>query len=148
MILGKCDFEASADMINPAAQRPPNLANGSATNSEKGAAIYEGSGRPTEARRVTLRTPLSGLNLNWRKKDLPEQERTKHVHRFHPYLGKYNPQLVEIFLRKFFKQGDTVLDPFAGRVRHSSSKRIANQFRRIRCPCIQRDARERENCTI
>jgi DNA modification methylase len=32
----------------------------------------------------------------------------------HPYLGKFIPQLVEVFLKKFFKQGDTILDPFAG----------------------------------
>jgi len=43
-----------------------------------------------------------------------ESERTKHVHRLHPYLGKFIPQLVEIFLRKFFKKGDTILDPFSG----------------------------------
>ena len=29
-----------------------------------------------------------------------EFERTKHVHRLHPYLGKFIPQLVEVFLRK------------------------------------------------
>lgn len=28
-----------------------------------------------------------------------EFERTKHVHRLHPYLGKFIPQLVEVFLR-------------------------------------------------
>ncbi|MDL1903059.1 site-specific DNA-methyltransferase, partial [Anaerolineae bacterium CFX9] len=54
------------------------------------------------------------LYLNWTEKELPERERTKHVHRLHPYLGKYIPQLVEIFLRKYFRPGDTVLDPFAG----------------------------------
>ena len=43
-----------------------------------------------------------------------EYERTKHVHRLHPYLGKFIPQLVEVFLRKYFKKGDTVLDPFSG----------------------------------
>jgi DNA modification methylase len=43
-----------------------------------------------------------------------EFERTKHVHRLHPYLGKFIPQLVEVFLRKYFKKGDTVLDPFSG----------------------------------
>ena len=43
-----------------------------------------------------------------------EFERTKHVHRLHPYLGKFIPQLVEVFLRKYFKQGDTILDPFSG----------------------------------
>jgi adenine-specific DNA methylase len=43
-----------------------------------------------------------------------ESERTKHVHRLHPYLGKFIPQLVEVFLRKYFKKGDTTLDPFSG----------------------------------
>ncbi len=46
--------------------------------------------------------------------EFPEWQRTKHVHRLHPYLGKFIPQLVELFLRRFFKPGDTVLDPFAG----------------------------------
>ncbi len=43
-----------------------------------------------------------------------EYERTKHVHRLHSYLGKFIPQLVEVFLRKYFKKGDTILDPFSG----------------------------------
>jgi len=43
-----------------------------------------------------------------------EKDRTKHVHRLHPYLGKFIPQLVEVFLRKYFKEGDIVLDPFSG----------------------------------
>ena len=43
-----------------------------------------------------------------------EYERTKHVHRLHPYLGKFIPQLVEVFLRKYFKRGDIILDPFSG----------------------------------
>ncbi len=69
---------------------------------------------PTTASGVSAETPLSALNLNWREQDLPERERTKHVHRLHPYLGKYIPQLVEIFLRKYFRPGQIVLDPFAG----------------------------------
>jgi len=64
--------------------------------------------------------------LNWREKniqnfgvdlsfaDVPEWKRTKHVHRLHPYLGKFIPQLVEIFLKKYFKRGQTILDPFLG----------------------------------
>ena len=71
-------------------------------------------GRPTTANTVTPDTPLGELNLNWSEKELPEKERTKHVHRLHPYLGKYIPQLVEIFLRKYFREGQTVLDPFCG----------------------------------
>lgn len=66
----------------------------------------------TDFRSVTPRTNLSALNLNWREVDLPEKERTKHVHRLHPYLGKFIPQLVEIFLRKF--RPKVVYDPFAG----------------------------------
>lgn len=46
--------------------------------------------------------------------DFTERERTKHVHRLHPYLGKFIPQIVELFLRKFFKRGDWILDPFLG----------------------------------
>jgi tRNA G10 N-methylase Trm11 len=43
-----------------------------------------------------------------------EFERTKHVHRLHPYLGKFIPQLVEVFVKTFFDKGDTVIDPFSG----------------------------------
>ena len=52
-----------------------------------------------------------------------ESERTKHVHRIHPYKGKFIPQLVEYFLdihidefkkEAYFKKGDIVLDPFCG----------------------------------
>lgn len=63
---------------------------------------------------VTQDTPLEELNLNWREKDLPEKERTKHVHRLHPYLGKFIPQLVEVFIRKYFQPNQTILDPFCG----------------------------------
>ena len=52
--------------------------------------------------------------LSWTEAELPEHERTKHVHRLHPYLGKFVPQLVEIFLRRYFDPGQRVLDPFAG----------------------------------
>ncbi len=69
---------------------------------------------PTDPAQVTPETPLTALNLNWRERDLPEQARTKHVHRLHPYLGKFIPQLVEVFLRRYFAPGQTVLDPFAG----------------------------------
>ena len=58
-------------------------------------------------------------NMEWFGCDLsliefPEWQRTKHVHRLHPYLGKFIPQLVELFLRRFFKEGNTILDPFSG----------------------------------
>src|SRR5438132_4645444 len=54
------------------------------------------------------------LELSWSERDLPERERTKHVHRLHPYLGKFIPQLVEIVLSRYFRSGQHVLDPFAG----------------------------------
>ncbi len=66
----------------------------------------------TDFASVDAQTDLGALNLNWREQDLPEAQRTKHVHRLHPYLGKFIPQLVEIFLRKF--QPKTVCDPFCG----------------------------------
>jgi len=54
------------------------------------------------------------LDLSWSERDLPERERTKHVHRLHPYLGKYIPQLVEELFRRHVPAGGAVLDPFAG----------------------------------
>lgn len=66
-----------------------------------------------------------GHDLNWSLSfdEYKEFERTKHVHRLHPYKGKFIPQLVEYFLddhtddfkkQVYFKKGDIVLDPFAG----------------------------------
>jgi hypothetical protein len=54
------------------------------------------------------------LELSWSERDLPERERTRHVHRLHPYLGKFIPQLVEVLLERYFRPGQHVLDPFAG----------------------------------
>jgi SAM-dependent methyltransferase len=64
-------------------------------------------------------------NINWSLSfaEYSEAERTKHVHRIHPYKGKFIPQLVEYFLDShtdsfkkevYFKAGDIVLDPFCG----------------------------------
>ena len=61
---------------------------------------------------VNSETRVEDLDLNWKERGMPERLRTKHVHRLHPYLGKYVPQLVEIFLRKFNPQ--VVCDPFCG----------------------------------
>jgi len=66
-----------------------------------------------------------GEDLNWNLSfdEYKESERTKHVHRLHPYKGKFIPQLVEYFLdshtdefkkEAFFEKGDIVLDPFCG----------------------------------
>ncbi|MBM3216986.1 site-specific DNA-methyltransferase [Candidatus Poribacteria bacterium] len=84
------------------------------TNEERGLDIYATTNAPTIPSSVTPDTPLEALNLNWREADLPERLRTRHVHRLHPYLGKFIPQLVEVFLRKYFRPGQTVGDPFAG----------------------------------
>ena len=66
-----------------------------------------------------------GSDLNWHLSfdDYTEAETTKHVHRLHPYKGKFIPQLVEYFLdnktdnfkkEAFFKEEDIVIDPFCG----------------------------------
>jgi len=66
-----------------------------------------------------------GKDLNWALSfdQYKEAETTKHVHRLHPYKGKFIPQLVEYFLDShtdnfkktvYFRKGDIVLDPFAG----------------------------------
>ncbi len=66
-----------------------------------------------------------GDDLNWALSfdGYKESQTTKHVHRLHPYKGKFIPQLVEYFLddhtdkfktETFFKKGDIVLDPFCG----------------------------------
>ena len=54
------------------------------------------------------------LELSWSERELPERERTKHVHRLHPYLGKFIPQLVEALLGRYVPARGRVLDPFAG----------------------------------
>ncbi len=66
-----------------------------------------------------------GNDLNWALSfdNLREIDTTKHVHRLHPYKGKYIPQLVEYFIDNhtddfkkevYFKAGDIILDPFLG----------------------------------
>ena len=66
-----------------------------------------------------------GDDLNWELsfQQYKEAETTKHVHRLHPYKGKFIPQLVEYFIddhtdkfkkEVYFQKGDIILDPFAG----------------------------------
>ncbi len=68
---------------------------------------------------------ILGSDLNWHLSftEYKESERTKHVHRLHPYKGKFIPQLVEYFLDShtdefkreiYFQKGDIILDPFCG----------------------------------
>lgn len=66
------------------------------------------------------------MNEDWKNKnisefgtdlsfaEISESERTKHVHRLHPYLGKFIPQLVNAFVKKNFKADQWILDPFMG----------------------------------
>ncbi len=54
------------------------------------------------------------MELSWSEAELPQAERTKHVHGMHPYLGKYVPQLVEVFLKRCFRPGQRIYDPFVG----------------------------------
>ena len=54
------------------------------------------------------------LDLSWSENELPQVQRTKHVHALHPYLGKFIPQLVDVFLERYFSPGDLVYDPFVG----------------------------------
>jgi DNA methylase len=54
------------------------------------------------------------LDLSWSEDALPQVERTKHVHALHPYLGKFIPQIVEVFLRRYFRPGQRIFDPFVG----------------------------------
>jgi hypothetical protein len=65
---------------------------------------------------ATQQEIYAGLDsdLSWSEQQLPERERTKHVHRLHPYLGKYIPQLVEELFRRHVPARGRVLDPFAG----------------------------------
>jgi len=67
-----------------------------------------------EALYVELGRSELGLALSWSERELPERERTKHVHRLHPYLGKFVPQLAEALLTRYVPAGGRVLDPFAG----------------------------------
>jgi len=81
----------------------------------KGSNLRNTARRPrpfTDFQSVGPDTDLDSLDLSWRERDLPERVRTKHVHRLHPYLGKFIPQLVEIFLRKY--EPTVVCDPFCG----------------------------------
>ena len=84
------------------------------TNEEVRQNCYQSRQKPTSPDSVYFDTRIKDINLNWKEKDLPQSERTKHVHGLHPYLGKYIPQIVEVFLRKYFVAGQKIFDPFSG----------------------------------
>ena len=103
--------------------RIPKVADNGTVQVEKRELInYYGANKGT--REVAWKKRL-GEDLNWALSfdQYSESETTKHVHRLHPYKGKFIPQLVEYFLddhtddfkkEVFFKPGDIVLDPFCG----------------------------------
>jgi len=75
-------------------------------------------------REATWKNQL-GSDLNWALSfdQYKEAETTKHVHRLHPYKGKFIPQLVEYFLDShtdkfkkdiYFHKDDIIVDPFSG----------------------------------
>ena len=83
---------------------------------------------------------ILGDDVNWELSfdGYKEKETTKHVHRLHPYKGKYIPQLVEYFLddhvdsfksEVYFHKGDIILDPFA-----AAEQRL---FKRMNWACMQ-----------
>ncbi|GMO21331.1 MAG: DNA methyltransferase [Termitinemataceae bacterium] len=76
------------------------------------------------SREVAFKERLGdGLNWDLSFDQYKEAETTKHVHRLHPYKGKFIPQLVEYFLdshtdnfkkESYFNKDDIILDPFSG----------------------------------
>ena len=77
------------------------------------------------SRRAMLWQQQLGQDLNWHLAfdGLKESDTTKHVHRLHPYKGKFIPQLVEYFLderidtaktESYFRANDVIFDPFCG----------------------------------
>ncbi len=75
-------------------------------------------------REVTWKDKL-GEDLNWALSfdQYKEAATTKHVHRLHPYKGKFIPQLVEYFIDThtddfkkeiLFNKNDIIIDPFCG----------------------------------
>ena len=94
--------------------------NNVAINLDELKVYYEKNTKKEEAWKKRL-----GNDLNWGLSfsHLKESDTTKHVHRLHPYKGKFIPQLVEYFLDShlntfkkevFFKSGEIILDPFMG----------------------------------
>lgn len=100
---------------------------------------HNGNGNAVFVNRQELENYYQSFNgkreLNWKKRlgddlnwalsfdHLRERDTTKHVHRLHPYKGKFIPQLVAYFIddhtdnfktQTFFKKGDIILDPFSG----------------------------------
>jgi len=50
-------------------------------------------------------------NIDWNFKTAKTQYLS---HTFHPYPARFIPQIPSTFIKLFTKEGETVLDPFAG----------------------------------
>jgi DNA modification methylase len=78
------------------------------------AAVKFGVDTPLIEKTVNIKKNIERFGSDLTFLGIREYERTKHVHRLHPYLGKFIPQLVEVFLKEYFEAGETVIDPFSG----------------------------------
>ena len=111
------------------------------TSRSRATGVEPARGRGLDAGRPLRRIDLE---LSWSERDLPERVRTKHVHRLHPYLGKFIPQLVEALLERYVPRRTRARpvrrlrdDARAGaRVR---ARRHRHRHRRVQLPA---DARE------
>ena len=98
-----------------------------------------------DSRRAKWRGKVPGkVNWNLSFEHCRESETTKHVHRLHPYKGKFIPQLVEYFLdqhtdefkkKAIFEKGDMVSRSVL-RQRHHSGAGIGTGDSRNRNGCI------------
>ena len=70
-----------------------------------------------------------GNDLNWALsfENLKERDTTKHVHRLHPYKGKFIPQLVEYFIGSRIVSHDYEL---AGRLPLQRAREILTELKR------------------
>ena len=89
------------------------------------------------------------LELSWSESELPQAARTKHVHGLHPYLGKFVPQLVEVFLRPLLPAGRPCLRPVRGlRDDAGRGERVRRGHRRLRHLRLQLPARAGQDCAL
>ena len=89
------------------------------------------------------------LELSWSEATLPERERTKHVHRLHPYLGKFIPQLVETLLERHVPAGRPGSRPVCRLGNDArAGPRVGPRRDRRRHRRVQRAARAREDAPV
>lgn len=121
-LLGKDVTPSNISYLIQYGRIPKASSNGAILINQKDLEKYYSSSHALKEKRWKKRL---GNDLNWNLSfsEYKESETTKHVHRLHPYKGKFIPQLVEYFLDQHtddfkrtatFKAGDIVLDPFCG----------------------------------